>query len=191
MDPMLFDGWQPLARTALVGVLAYAGLVILLRMSGARTLAKMNAFDLVVTVALGSTLATILLSKDVSLAQGLLAFALLVAMQFAVTWSSVRLPWVRRVVTGEPVLLVHRGALLEDAMRRARVNEDDLRAAVRAAGTGGVARAHAVVLETDGTFSVIPADADGADDAALTGVPQAGRDRERDGTALPRASTHG
>jgi uncharacterized membrane protein YcaP (DUF421 family) len=41
-----------------------------LRVSGKRTLAKMNAFDLVVTVALGSTLATILLSADVSLAEG-------------------------------------------------------------------------------------------------------------------------
>ena len=50
-------------------------LVIFLRLSGKRTLSKMNAFDLVVTVALGSTLATVLLTKDVALADGALAFA--------------------------------------------------------------------------------------------------------------------
>ncbi|HAD46718.1 MAG TPA: DUF421 domain-containing protein, partial [Alcanivorax sp.] len=67
------------------------------RVSGKRTLAKMNAFDLVVTVAIGSTLATIVLSKSVALAEGLLALALLIGMQFAISWSSTRMPWLRRV----------------------------------------------------------------------------------------------
>ena len=66
---MLFDSWAGVGRTIVVGILAYIALVSLLRVSGKRTLSKMNAFDLVVTVALGSTLATILLSKDVALAE--------------------------------------------------------------------------------------------------------------------------
>src|SRR5690606_29068465 len=110
---------------------AYAGLVILLRTSGKRTLSKMNAFDLIVTVALGSILATILLSKDVALAEGMTAFGLLIALQFVVTWSSVRFGWVRRLVTGEPTLLLHAGSMLPQAMRRSRVTEDEVRAAVR------------------------------------------------------------
>jgi uncharacterized membrane protein YcaP (DUF421 family) len=77
-------------------VLAYVVLVVFLRLSGLRTLSKLNAFDLVVTVALGSTLATVLLTKDVALADGALAFALLIALQFVVTWSSVRVGWLRR-----------------------------------------------------------------------------------------------
>lgn len=72
MEPMLFSGWENLLRTLVVGVLAYVSLVVFLRISGKRTLSKMNAFDLIVTVALGSTLATVLLSKDVALAEGAL-----------------------------------------------------------------------------------------------------------------------
>ena len=53
---MLFQGWAGIGRTLLVGTLAYATLVLFLRISGKRTLSKLNAFDLVVTVALGSTL---------------------------------------------------------------------------------------------------------------------------------------
>lgn len=64
---MFFNAWSDIGRVLVVGGLAYAGLVLLLRLTGKRTLSKMNAFDLVVTVALGSTLATILLSKDVAL----------------------------------------------------------------------------------------------------------------------------
>lgn len=68
-----------------MGVLAYVALVVLLRVSGKRTLSKMNAFDLVVTVALGSTLATVLMAKDVALAEGVFAFALLIGLQLFVS----------------------------------------------------------------------------------------------------------
>ena len=57
-----FDNWQSLAHTAWSGLLAYTLLVVLLRTSGKRTLSKLNAFDLVVTVALGSTLASVMTS---------------------------------------------------------------------------------------------------------------------------------
>ncbi|WP_166256557.1 DUF421 domain-containing protein [Marinobacter salicampi] len=155
MEPVFFDGWNSLIRTVIVGFMAYWFLVVFLRISGKRTLAKMNAFDWVVTVALGSTLATILLSKDVALAQGALALALLIAMQFAVTWSSVRIPWLRRAVTGDPTLLLYQGALLHGALRKQRVSVNEVRAAVRSSGQASLDQVEAVVLETDGSFSVI------------------------------------
>lgn len=75
---MFFNDEFSLLRVVIVGTLAYLSLVLLLRVSGKRTLSKMNAFDLVVTVAIGSTLATVLLSKDVALADGVVAFTLLI-----------------------------------------------------------------------------------------------------------------
>ena len=152
---MFFDGWGGLVRVALVGVLAYAGLVLLLRISGKRTLSKMNAFDLVVTVALGSTLATILLSSSVALAEGLLAFALLIFLQFAVTWVSVRSRAVRRLVKNEPRLLAYEGEFLHDAMRTERVTEEEVEAAVRQQGVGDLGDVGAAVLETDGSVTVV------------------------------------
>ena len=125
---MLFSGWDSLIRTLVVGVLAYTALIVFLRVSGKRTLSKMNAFDLIVTVALGSTLATVLLAKDIALAEGALAFALLIGLQFAVTWSSVRARWVRRLATGEARMLLYSGEVLPAALRQARVTEDELRA---------------------------------------------------------------
>ena len=155
MEQFFFNEWQGLLRTLVVGVLAYITLVLFLRVSGKRTLSKMNAFDLVVTVALGSTLATVLLTESVALAEGALAFALLIGLQFVVTWSSVRVRWVRQLVTGEPVMLLHRGEFLPSALRQARVTRDEIRAAVRSAGLASLVDAEAVVLETDGSFSVI------------------------------------
>lgn len=169
MDDLFFHGWDAVRRTLVIGVLAYVALVALLRVSGKRTLSKMNAFDFVVTVALGSTLATILLDSNVSLVEGSVALALLIALQFAVTWSSVRWGWLKRAVTGEPTMLLHRGDLLTGAMRRARVTEEEIHAAVRQAGFGALVGIDAVVLETDGTISVIAA-GQGGDGAALQRV---------------------
>lgn len=106
---MFFDSWSGLARVLIVGLFAYVALVALLRISGKRTLSKLNAFDLVVTVALGSTLATVLLSKDVPLLEGILAFALLICAQYIITALSVRSVAVRRFVKSEPRLLFHNG----------------------------------------------------------------------------------
>ena len=177
MESMFYDGWRGLLRTLAVGVPAYAALVLFLRVSGKRTLAKMNAFDLVVTVALGSTLATILLSKDVALAEGVLALALLIGLQYAVAWLSVRSRAWRRLVKSEPRLLLYRGQLLDAALRAERVTPDEVRAAARSEGQADLDQVEAVVLETDGKFSVI---AGGGET-----VPPILTDVRRDGQAAP------
>lgn len=152
---MFFENWFSLIRIAVVGVAAYAALVLLIRLFGKRTLSKMNAFDFVVTVALGSTLATILLDKNVTLAEGLLAIALLCGLQFAVAYSSVRFRRVETIVKSEPSLLLYRGRFLDDAMLRERVTREEVLAALRSQGHGDVARVEAAVLESDGSVSVV------------------------------------
>ncbi len=172
---MFYDSWAGIVRTLVVGVLAYGAMVVFLRLSGKRTLSKMNAFDLIVTIALGSTLSSVLLNKSVPLAEGLLAFILLIGLQFAVTWLSVRIGHVRRFVTGEPQLLLREGAFLPVALRRARITESEIRAAVRAAGVCDLAVVTAVVLETDGSLSVVWRK-DGAGSSSLADVRIPGAD---------------
>jgi len=171
---MFFGTWAALGRVLAIGPLAYVALVLLLRISGKRTLTKLNAFDLVVTVALGSTLATILLSKSVSLAEGVLALALLIALQFVITWSSVRSERVQQFVKAEPTLLLHRGRFLDSAMRAQRVTRADLLAVLRASGETEPSAVAAVVLETDGSFSVLSdAPSPAAGQGTLSDVPRA------------------
>lgn len=151
---MVFNGWESLGRTLLTGILAYGCLILLLRISGKRTLSKLNGFDLVVTVALGSILATVSVSKNVALVEGVATMALLIASQFLLAWLSVRSETVRRVVRGEPTMLVYRGEYLRDAMHAQRVTESEIRQAARAQAVTDLGGS-AVVLETDGSFSVL------------------------------------
>ncbi|MER3387780.1 MAG: DUF421 domain-containing protein [Microcella pacifica] len=153
---MWFDSWGDIARVLLVGSAAYATLIVVLRLSGKRTLSQLNAFDFVVTVAIGSTLATILLSSDVSWSEGLAALALLVGLQLVVALVSSRWPRTRSVVSAQPVVLVRDGALRRDAIARNRLTETEVEQAVRSSGSGDLASIAAIVLETNGTLSVIP-----------------------------------
>jgi uncharacterized membrane protein YcaP (DUF421 family) len=98
---MLFNSWDAVWRTLIVGVLAYSALVFLLRVSGKRTLSKMNSFDLIVTVALGSTLATILLNKNVALVEGISAFFILIALQYVAAWLSIRSDSFKKLMKSE------------------------------------------------------------------------------------------
>jgi uncharacterized membrane protein YcaP (DUF421 family) len=152
---MFFDTWSSLGRVVLVGALAYVALVVLLRVSGKRTLTKLNAFDLVVTVALGSTLATVLLNNSVALTEGVVAFALLVGLQWLVAYLSVRSPRFGALVKSEPTLLLHRGRFLDGALREQRVTRGEVISALRSSGVARVEDAAAVVLETDGSLSVL------------------------------------
>lgn len=166
---MWFDDWSDIVRVLVVGTAAYVGLVAVLRVSGKRTLAKLNAFDLVVTVAFGSTLATILLSSDVSYAEGVTALVLLAVLQFVAAMISSRLRLGRAVITARPTLLLRDGAVLDDVLLEQRISADEIRQVVRASGAGSLAAVAAVVLETDGTLSVISADRLG-DGSALVGL---------------------
>jgi len=152
---MFFDSWTGLGRVLAVGTLAYISLVLILRISGKRTLTKLNAFDLVVTVALGSTLATVLLSKSVALAEGILAMVLLVFLQFVITWSSVRSPRFQELVKSEPTLIMRKGQFLDGALRAQRITREEVFAALRSNGVADAADVAAVVLETDGSIAVV------------------------------------
>ncbi len=171
IEQMLFQNWTGLLRVLLVGTMAYAGLVIAIRLSGKRTLAQLNAFDFVVTVALGSMLATILLSETVALAEGLTGLATLIGLQYAVTWLSVRRSGIANLMRSEPTLLMRNGEFLDRTLKRERVTRAELLTVIRNSAAADPDQVAAVVFESDGSFSVIPKQRDGGEpDFAKVGL---------------------
>jgi uncharacterized membrane protein YcaP (DUF421 family) len=166
---MFFNSWSGLGRTAIVALLAYASLVLFLRLSGKRTLSQKDPFDFVIVTALGSTLAQTILSKDVVFAQGLTAFATLIGLQFISTWLSMHSVTVQHLIKSDPTLLFYRGQFLHRAMEHEHVPEIEILAAIREQGIGSMEEVEAVVLEADSGFSVIR-QSDKKSDSALADV---------------------
>lgn len=146
---------QSFIRITTVGTLAYIGLIFMLRISRKRTLSQLNMFDFVITVAFGSVLSTILLNSNTSLLEGLLGFALLVLFQFIITFFSVRSKWFSQLIKAEPKILYQEGQFFRNAMKTERVTEDEMLQSVRKQGIGTLDEVKAIVLETDGTLSII------------------------------------
>lgn len=152
---MLFNNWNAVAHILFVGLGSYIGVVAMLRISGKRTLSKMNAFDFVITVALGSTLAGSMTNTSVSLVDALLSFALLVGLQFVVTWIAVRSQSMHNLITAAPTLLYYNGEFYEEELLKRRIPKEGIRARMRTNGLMNLASVEAIVLETDGAISII------------------------------------
>lgn len=155
---MWFDTWSGVLRVLVVAPAAYLFLVLVLRVSGKRTLSKLNAFDLVATVAFGSALATTVLSKDVAWVEGAAALAVLAALQFVVAVLTTMLPATRSVLTARPTEVLRDGQMVREAIRSQRLTEGEIRQAIRATGIGSTDAVGAVIVESDGSLSVIPRD---------------------------------
>ncbi len=151
----MFGDLNPFIEIPIAGTIAYIAIVIMLRLSGKRTLSKWNSFDFIVTVALGSVLASALISTKDTFGKSILAFGLLVLFQFMISWISVRSSVIQKLIKSEPSLLLYRGEMQYDVMKRQRITEGEILAAIRTDGMSAIEDVDAVVLETDGSFSVI------------------------------------
>lgn len=153
---MFFTSWDSLLRIVVIGVSSYLGLIVMLRVSGNRTLSQMNSFDFIITIAMGSTFSSGLLDRNVALADTLAALFLLISLQFILTKLSIKSSKFNQLIKADPVLLFHKGEFLQDAMMKARVSEDEILSALREDGISTFSQVDVVVLETNGKISAIP-----------------------------------
>jgi uncharacterized membrane protein YcaP (DUF421 family) len=152
---IFFNGWDSFFRTLIITFLAYISMVILLRVSGKRTLSKMNAFDFIVTIALGSALASVATNKSVTLADGLVVFGVLIFMQFLLTWLSVRIKSVKKIITSKPSMLLYKGELIDENVKRERITIEEINNAIRQKGYSGLSDIDIIILETTGDITII------------------------------------
>lgn len=152
-----------LVMVVLTSVGIYLALMILTRLAGLRSFSKMSSFDFTITVAIGSLIATVVLSKDPPLVQGGFALAVLFAIQFSVSFLRSRSVSFAHIVDNDPLLLMAGDTVLHDNLRAARVTVNDLRAKLREANVIHPDEIRAVVMETTGDISVLHARPEGAD----------------------------
>jgi uncharacterized membrane protein YcaP (DUF421 family) len=132
----------------------------------------MNNFDWVVTVALGSLVASGIILESVTVIEALIATGLLLGLQWGLTSWMPRSKALERVVKAKPTLLVDRGHLIESSLIEERVTEDEVYAALRGAGLATLEEAQWVVLETDASLSVIAKSSRDFSDVDLVGFEQ-------------------
>ena len=152
MWSLALPAWDIVLRTAVV----YLVILLGLRLAGKREIGQMTVFDLVVLLLIANAVQNAMVGPDTSLSGGVLAAVVLLVLNALVARLRLRWPALRRVVEGSPTVLVLRGEVITDHLRREGLDQDTLEAALREHGVGDLTDVEMAVLEIDGSISVVP-----------------------------------
>ncbi|MEX0876432.1 MAG: YetF domain-containing protein [Phycisphaerales bacterium] len=159
MGVMLFDSWGDIGRVLVAAPILYFTVILCVRLTGKRSTSQMNNFDWIISVAIGSIIASPIMIEDVSVAEGAAAVGLLFILQWIVTKLVYHSEPIQRTVRARPTILLYRGQMQHNAMRRERVTEEEVISAIRESGKVEPSQVGMVVLESDAKLSVIPMEA--------------------------------
>jgi uncharacterized membrane protein YcaP (DUF421 family) len=134
----------------------FAALFVLLRVVDRRELAQMEPFDLILMIVLGDAIQQGLTQDDYSVTGALITVATLAGIQTLAGYVAYRSKRMRKVMDGEPIVLVESGRVIDRNMRRVHIDVDDLAEEARAAQLKSIDQIDWAVLETSGKVSIIP-----------------------------------
>ena len=141
----------------LTAILIYVTLIIFTRIAGKRSFSKMSSFDFAMTVAIGSLMASTILSSSISLTEGIIGLAAVYMLQMIAALLR-RFKGFKQAIDNTPLLLMRDAEILHHNLRKARVTEGDLRSKLREANVLALSQVKAVIFETTGDISVLHSD---------------------------------
>jgi len=154
MKEVFFKDWNSVAHVAVATSIAFITLFIFLRISGKRTLAKFNAFDFVVTVALGSTLSYMMLAQ-VPLIEGTVVLLLTIILQYLFAWTARSSKKMERLINAAPRLIFYDGKFITDGMEKESITKAEIFSMIRSSGIEQIDDVKAVVMEVNGAITVV------------------------------------
>lgn len=143
--------WEFVLRAGVV----YFVILLMVRLSGKRTVGQFTPFDLVVVVLLGTAVQNSLIGEDVSLLGGLILAATLIALNTLTGWITARSRRADRLIEGSPVLLARDGEVFDAVLKQQKIGRGEFDAARREAGCNSNDEIGLAVLETSGRINVI------------------------------------
>ncbi len=155
MEQWFGSTWTTIGYVILSTVAIYLSAVVAIRLAGRRTLAELSAFDVVVTIALGTLVSSTAVSAEPSYAQGLAALITLLGLQVGIGALRRRFPGLQRLLDFKPETVVEDGRLsLPRGPLTSQLTEQELWSKLRQAGVFELGNVSLVVLEPTGGISI-------------------------------------
>jgi len=150
-----FNSWESVSRVLVSTIIAYIMVIIMLRLSGKRSLSKLNLFDFIITIALGSMLASMIVDESTTIVDGFAALSMLLLAQYIITWIALRWSNVANIINPRPTVVYQEGEFLFERMKQVHITEDELLAEIRQKGVACLDDVYAIVIESNGVVSVL------------------------------------
>jgi uncharacterized membrane protein YcaP (DUF421 family) len=133
----------------------YLFIILALRVLGKTELAQLSVTDLIFVLLISNAVQNAMVGSDTSLVGGLIAASVLFILNFIFKKLKYKFPAIKKVIEGEPVLLIHKGKLLEENSRKYNITKDELLQAIREHGSASIEDVDSLILEADGNISVV------------------------------------
>ncbi|MEA2182081.1 MAG: hypothetical protein QOK16_2500 [Solirubrobacteraceae bacterium] len=140
-------------------VIVFFAVFFITRVVGRRELSTMEPFDLILLIVTGDLVQQGVTQSDYSLTGALTVIATIALLTVALSYVNFKVPRLRPVLEGEPLVLVQDGEIIERNLRRERITVEELLAGARQQQIASLAQVRFAVLETNGAISFIPSDA--------------------------------
>src|SRR5438132_5620744 len=141
----------PILEKILRPICVYVFLIVGLRLSGKRELVQLNPFDLVVLLTLSNTVQNAIIGEDNSVTGGIIGATSLLLINYIVVRFLFGRPGLDRVVEGEPEVLIEKGVLRKDRLKKELITLPELEAAAHRQGFGSLDEIERAILEPGGT----------------------------------------
>lgn len=169
MESLFFKSWESLFHIVVCASISYLALFLFIRISGKRTLAKLNAFDFVVTVTLGSTLSSMILNK-VTITEGLVALLVIIILQYALAKLAMQSKTMEKAINSNPTLLFYNGKFLDGEMVKEVITKEEIYAEIRKFRIENIDDVRAVILELNGELTVVKKSGDHLNHSSLEDI---------------------
>ena len=136
----------------------YVFIIIALRLLGKTELAQLSITDLIFVLLISNAVQNAMVGSDSSLGGGILAASVLFILNFIFKKLKYRFPFLRKVIEGEPIILIHKGVVIIENCRKNEISQDELLQAIREHGSNSIEEVDSLILEADGNISVVSND---------------------------------
>jgi uncharacterized membrane protein YcaP (DUF421 family) len=150
MFDMSIPWWEFIVRAGTV----YVVLLVMVRLTGKRTIGQFTPFDLVVVLLLSEAVSGAINAQDDSLPGGLIAAGTLLSLDFLIAWLTARSKRINAIMGGSPVLVGRDGVIYDEVLQRERVPRSDVEKALRAADCE-IEDMRMAILEADGNINIM------------------------------------
>lgn len=151
----MFELTVPWWELILRGVVVYAFLLLLLRLTGKRQVGQLAPFDLVLLLVLSNAVQNAMNGGDNSILAGVISATTLVVLNLGLGYATYKSKKLEAMIEGQPEVLIHNGQLYTRVMERAMLTNHELHAALRQNGCLSVDEVHSAILENNGAISVV------------------------------------
>jgi len=149
---------NPILNVVIRSLCVYLFMVIAIRLFGKNQLSQLNAGDVVLLLLISNAVQNAMVGQDTSLQGGLIAALVLFAANFILKRLMFRSPSFKTFMEEDPVILIKDGVVIQEALDRVKITEDELEESIREHGVDGIKNVKLSILEVDGNISVVSED---------------------------------